>query len=79
VTTPDYLWRVHVYADKPGIAYAWYIKNNGDAKPKDESAHRISLRELEEVLADDYTFPIPRNIRDARSQDHHRNTTCSLR
>lgn len=79
VTTPDYLWRVHMYADRPNQAYAWLIRNNGDAKPKHEGSHRVSLKELKRVLRDDYEFPIPKGWVDARGKDHHSRTTCSLK
>jgi endonuclease G len=77
VTTPDYLWRVHVYNDNPNQAYAWLIPNSGDAKKESEGAYRVTLEELKEVLDDDFDWPMPAKWANGKGLDPHIQTTCS--
>jgi endonuclease G len=78
VTTPDKIWRVHVYKDTPGQAYAWLIPNNEVATMETESQYRVSLLSLKFELNDDYEFPVPDSLTDGWKQDPYKNITCSL-
>tara|TARA_Y100000310_G_C20677023_1_gene813688 strand:+ start:2224 stop:3120 length:897 start_codon:yes stop_codon:yes gene_type:complete len=79
VTTPDRIWRVHVYKSHPNKAFAWLIPNDEVAKRNDDFAYRVSLKELKNALSDDYAWPIPLTWKDASSEkDPYYKKTCSL-
>ena len=77
VTTPDHLWRVHVYDSHPNQAFAWYMANDEKAKIGQESMYRITLAELKAATADDFAWPIPPQWVDAHGADPYQHITCS--
>jgi endonuclease G len=78
VTTPDYLWRVHTYDSHPNQAYVWVMKNNGDARPRNEDAQRVTLEQLKKMTVNDFTWPIPTNWVDGKGRDPYYKARCSL-
>lgn len=79
VTTPDHLWKVHIYAKDPRKAYAWYMPNDGEAKPADAQRYRISLAELRAKTSDDFDWPFPDGLTDGPAQDPYAKLTCSIK
>jgi DNA/RNA endonuclease G (NUC1) len=77
VTTPDYLWRVHVYASHPNQAYVWHMPNDATPSSNSYAAHRVSLADLQNVTKDDFIWPMPMTWLDAKGRDPYQNTTCS--
>lgn len=75
VITPDFLWRVHVYPDRPGQAYAWLFPNNKEAKSSNESQFRVRLSDI--VKRAEYDLHFPESWVDATDQDPHVKTYCS--
>lgn len=79
VTTPDYIWRVHVYKSHPNKAFAWLIPNDEKAKKNDDLAYRVSLKELRVALSDDYDWPMPKAWMDTNgAADPYRKRSCSI-
>lgn len=79
VTTPDYLWKVHIYAENPRQAYAWYMPNDGEATPRQSQQYRISLSDLRKKTADDFDWPFPEGLSDGEGLDPYAKLTCSIK
>lgn len=75
VTTPDYLWRVHVYPTEPNKAYAWIIPNDANAKLSTESQYRVKMSEIVERA--EYPLSFPESWVDASGDDPHIDINCS--
>lgn len=75
VTTPDYLWRVHVYPTEPNKAYAWVIPNTDEAKLSNETKFRVTMSEIIERA--EYPLSFPNEWIDAVGSDPHIDLSCS--
>lgn len=75
VITPDFLWRVHVYPDRPNQAYAWIIPNTSAAKLSNEENYRVPMSDI--LNNAEYNLHFPDAWVDAIGQDPHVKTYCS--
>lgn len=75
VTTPDFLWRVHVYPTDPNKAYAWIIPNDANAKLSNEHQYRATMHEIAERA--EYPIQFPKGWSDATDTDPHVEIKCS--
>jgi endonuclease G len=77
VTTPDYLWRIHVYADEPNRAYAWLMPNDSSPTKDMESKFRSTASAIKAKAEFEISgLPI---FQETMTPDPHRFDKCSYK